>query len=264
MSASQVGYVRPVASVEAGNLPELPDPPPPGLAQVWTAAGAEDHSPGLATSGKVATSGGKIALTFDDGPDPRITPLILDTLSERQIKATFFVVGRQVEENPGILRRIVDEGHTIGNHTYDHANMSYLSPQQMRLELQSTQRAVDKALGYHHQMVLMRPPYGDPYFEGSDALPAFRRVVHQQQLFPVIWTIDSQDYLLGGNPEGVVRNVISQDEAGRRQDRDEVVLMHDVHPQDAQALPGIIDHFEGSGRKFVRVDELLRDKYLGQ
>jgi peptidoglycan/xylan/chitin deacetylase (PgdA/CDA1 family) len=234
------------------------------MAQVWTAAGAEDHSTGLATSGKLATSGGKISLTFDDGPDPRITPLILDTLREHHIKATFFVVGRQVEENPGLLRQIVDEGHTIGNHTYDHADMSYLSPEQMRLELQSTQRAVDKALGYHHQMVLMRPPYGNPYFEGSDALPAFRRVVQQQQLFPVIWTIDSQDYLLGGNPEGIVRNVISQDEAGRRQDRDEVILMHDIHPQDAQALPGIIDHYEGSGRKFVGVDELLADKYLGQ
>jgi len=250
--------------VKAGTLPELPDPPPPDMAQVWTVAEARDHSPDLATSGKLATSQGKIALTFDDGPDPRITPLILDTLNEHHMKATFFVMGGQVEENPGLLRRIVDEGHTIGNHTYDHADMSYLSPEQMRLELQSTQRAVDKALGYHHQMTLMRPPYGEPYFEGSGALPVFRRVIRQQQLFPVTWTIDPQDYLLAGYPERIVRNVISQDEAGRRQDRDEVILMHDIHLQDAQALPDIIDHYDGSGRKFVSVDELLRDKYLRQ
>ena len=264
ISSSQLGYVQPVSPVKAGTLPELPDPPPPDMAQVWTVAEARDHSPDLATSGKLATSQGKIALTFDDGPDPRITPLILDTLNEHHMKATFFVMGGQVEENPGLLRRIVDEGHTIGNHTYDHADMSYLSPEQMRLELQSTQRAVDKALGYHHQMTLMRPPYGEPYFEGSGALPVFRRVIRQQQLFPVTWTIDPQDYLLAGYPEGIVRNVISQDETGRRQDRDEVILMHDIHLQDAQALPGIIDHYDGSGRKFVSVDELLRDKYLRQ
>ena len=259
--SSRAAYIQPITSVEGGTLPELPDPSPPELGQVWADAG--DRSPDLATSGKLTTSGGKIALTFDDGPDPRVTPSILDTLREHHIEATFFVVGRQVEKHPGLLRRIVDEGHTIGNHTYDHADMSHLSPEQMRSELQDTQKAVDKALGYHYQMALMRPPYGDPYFGGSDALPAFRRVMSQQQLLPVTWTIDSQDYLMDGYPEGIVRNVIRQDEAGRRQDRDEVVLMHDIHPQDVQALPEIVDHYDGSGRKFVGVDELLRDKYLG-
>jgi peptidoglycan/xylan/chitin deacetylase (PgdA/CDA1 family) len=233
------------------------------MARVWAAARGKDHSPGLATRGKLATSGGKIALTFDDGPDPRITPLILDTLAEHHMKATFFVVGRRVEENPDLLRRIVDEGHTIGNHTYAHADMSYLSPEQMRLELQSTQRAVDKALGYHHWMALMRPPYGNPYFEGSDTLPVFRRVVRQQRLFPVIWTIDTQDYLMADNPQGIVRSVVRQDRTGRRKNRDQVVLMHDIHPQDAQALPEIIDHYEGSGRRFVSVSALLTDKYVG-
>lgn len=234
------------------------------MEEVWAAAEALDHSPGLATNGKLGTLGSKIALTFDDGPDPRVTPQILDTLREHHLRATFFVVGSQVEENPGLLRRIVQEGHTIGNHTYDHADMSRLSPGQMRSELQSTQKAVDDALGYHYKLALMRPPYGEPYFDGAGALPAFRRVVRQQQTFPVVWTIDTQDYVMAGRPRGIVRNVVSQDEAGRRQDRDEVILMHDIHPQDAQALPAIIDHYEGSGRKFVGVDELLRDKYLGQ
>jgi peptidoglycan/xylan/chitin deacetylase (PgdA/CDA1 family) len=210
----------------------------------------------------IGTSGGRIALTFDDGPDSRITPLILDTLRENHLKATFFVVGSQVEENPGLLRRIVEEGHAIGNHTYDHADMSALNPRQMRLELKSTQEAVDDALGYHHPMTLMRPPYGGAYFEGSDALPAFRSIVREQRLFPVNWTIDPQDYLLGGHPESIVRNVISQDEAGPGQERDEVILLHDIHPQDAQALPEIIDHYEGSGRRFVNVSELLTDKYV--
>jgi peptidoglycan/xylan/chitin deacetylase (PgdA/CDA1 family) len=260
-SSSRAAYVRPVSSVEASTFPELPDPSPPDLGQVWAEAG--DRSPDLATRGKLATSGGKIALTFDDGPDPRVTPSILDTLKEHHVEATFFVVGRQVEEHPGLLRRIVEEGHTIGNHTYDHADLSRLSPEQMRSELQRTQKAVDEALGYHYQMALIRPPYGDPYFGGSNALPAFRRVMGQQQLLPVTWTVDSQDYLMDGYPEGIVRNVVREDDAGRRQNRDEVILMHDIHLQDAQALPGIIDHYDGSDRKFVGVDELVRDKYLG-
>jgi hypothetical protein len=78
----------------------------------------------------------------------------------------------------------------------------------------------------------------------------------------VIWTIDPQDYLMDGNPQGVVRNVVRQDRAGRNQDRDQVVLMHDIRPQDARSLPGIIDYFECQGRKFAGVNELLSDKFL--
>ncbi len=260
-SSSELGHVRPASPVEAGAMPEPPGPSSPDLGEVWAAAVAGDSSPDLATNGKTGTSGGSVALTFDDGPDGRTTPLVLATLRRHDVKATFFVVGSQVERHPSLLRRIVEEGHTIGNHSYDHADMSYLTPGQIRLELQRTQKAVDKALGYHYQMKIMRPPYGEPYFEGSDALPAFRRIVRQEQLFPVIWTIDTQDYLMADNPRGIVGSVVRQDRTGRRKDRDQIVLMHDIHPQDAQALPGIIDHFERSGRRFVSVDELLSDKY---
>jgi peptidoglycan-N-acetylglucosamine deacetylase len=260
-SSSEPGSVRPVSPVEVGTMPEPPALSPPDLGDVWAAAVAEDSSPDLATNGKTGTSGGGVALTFDDGPDPRATPRILATLRQHDVKATFFVVGSQVERHPGLLRRIVEEGHTIGNHSYDHADMSYLSPRQIRLELQRTQKAVDKALGYHYQMRIMRPPYGEPYFEGSDALPAFRRIVRQEQIFPVIWTIDTQDYLMADNPQDIVRSVVRQDRTGRHRDRDQIVLMHDIHAQDTQALPGIIDHFERSDRRFVSVNELLRDKY---
>ena len=184
-SSSELGYVRSVSPVEAGTMPEPPGPSSPDLGEVWAAAVAGDSSPDLATNGKTGTSGGNVALTFDDGPDPGTTPRILATLRRHDVKATFFVVGSQVERHPGLLRRIVEEGHTIGNHSYDHADMSYLTPAQIRLELQRTQKTVDKALGYHYQMKIMRPPYGEPYFESSDALPAFRRIVRQEQLFPV-------------------------------------------------------------------------------
>jgi peptidoglycan-N-acetylglucosamine deacetylase len=254
-------HVRAVSPVEVRPMPEPPGPSAQGMNDVWDAAVDDDSSPDLATNGKTGTSGDGVALTFDDGPNPRTTPRILDTLREHDARATFFVVGSQVEKHPDLLRRIVEDGHAIGNHTYGHANLSRLSTTQMRDELQRTQEAVDKALGYHYEMKMMRPPYGEPYFEGSDALPAFRKVVRQEQLFPVIWTIDTQDYLMADNPRGIVKTVASQEKAGRGAERDQVVLMHDVHPQDVRALPGVIDHLERSGRQFVGVDELLRDKY---
>ena len=261
--SSERGHVGSVLPVETGTFPASPEPPLADMGQVWAAAVARDPSPDLATGGAVGTSGNRVALTFDDGPDPRTTPLILDTLRDRGAKATFFVVGRQVAQNPGLLRRIVEEGHIIGNHTYDHADMSGLSAGQMREELRSTQEAVDDALGYHRPMALMRPPYGNPYLQGSEALPAFRSVVWEQGLFPVMWTVDPGDYLLDGKPEGVVRAVTRADEAGRKGEADEVVLLHDNQRQTAEALPGIIDHYEGSDRRFTGVGELLADKYLG-
>ena len=259
---SASGHVRPASPVEAAALP-LPPEPPPDMGRVWAEAVARDPSPDLATGGSVGTSGNGVALTFDDGPNPRTTPLILDTLRERGARATFFVVGRQVAEKPGLLRRIVAEGHAIGNHTYAHADMSGLSAGRMRNELRITQEAVDDALGYHRPMALMRPPYGNPYIDGSDALPAFRAVAREQGLFPVMWTVDPSDYLLDGQPEDIVRGVAGTEGTGKRGGGDEVVLLHDNQRQTAEALPEIIDRYEKSGRRLVGVDELLADKYLG-
>jgi peptidoglycan/xylan/chitin deacetylase (PgdA/CDA1 family) len=92
---------------EAEILPEPPDLRQPDMERVWDAAIAKYSWPDLATHGKTGTSGRRIALTFDDGPDPRTTPRILDSLREHDLKATFFVLGRRVKERPGLLRRIV-------------------------------------------------------------------------------------------------------------------------------------------------------------
>ncbi len=246
---------------EAGTFPGPPDPQQPDMGRVWAAAIAQDPWPALATHGKTGTSGRRIALTFDDGPDPRTIPQILDLLREHDLKATFFVLGRQVKKAPGLLRRIVKEGHTIGNHAYNHTDMSDLSQKRMRLELRRTQEIVDDALGYHYPMVLMRPPYGNPYFGGSDALPVFRKVVRDKGLFPILWTADPRDYQLAGRPENVLRSIVRADETGRKWKRDQVLLLHDTHGQTADALPQIIDHYERSGRQFADVDELLADKY---
>jgi peptidoglycan-N-acetylglucosamine deacetylase len=257
------GYTRVMSPIEAEAAPEPPDPRQPDMEAIWDSAITKDPSPDLATHGKTGTAGRRIVLTFDDGPDPHITPRILATLREYDLKATFFVLGRQVDKRPGLLRRIVEEGHTIGNHTYNHTDMSDLSRKRMQAELRRTQEAVDDALGYHYSMVLMRPPYGHPYLGGSDALPEFQKVVREHRLFPVLWTVDPRDYLLGGHPQVVVRGVVRADESRRKGKKDQVLLLHDTHRQTADALPQIIDHYERSGRRFADVGELLAEKYAG-
>ena len=265
LSGSSSEDTQVVVPVEARTLPIPPNLPTmaqqPDMEGVWDDAIAQDPTPALAARSKVGTSGGRIALTFDDGPDRQTTPPILDELRKHDIKATFFVLGRQVKKNPGLLRRIVAEGHTIGNHTYDHADLSGLNEKQMRRELRSTQKAVDDALGYHYPMVLMRPPYGDPYFGGSNALPVLQKVVRQERLFPVLWTQDPSDYLYDGDPQGVVQNVVRADAKGKKRAQDQVLLLHDTHRQTMEALPRIIAHYERSGRQFAGVNELLADKY---
>jgi peptidoglycan-N-acetylglucosamine deacetylase len=261
--SSESEYARVLSPVVVGTAPEPPDREQPDMEMVWDSARAKDPSPDLATHGRTGTSGRRIALTFDDGPDPRTTPRILDTLREYDLKATFFVLGRQVDKRPGLLRRIVMEGHTLGNHTYNHADMSDLSQKGMLSELRRTQEAVDDALGYHYPMLLMRPPYGNPYLGGSNALPEFQKVVRNQGLFPILWTVDPRDYLLSGHPEGVVRGVARADEIGRKRKKDQVLLLHDTHRQTVVALPGIIDYYERSGRQFADVGEILADKYAG-
>src|SRR2546426_11151260 len=101
---------------------------------------------------------GKIALTFDDGPDPRFTPRILDILKEKRAPATFFVTGVAASGSPGLLHREYDEGHEIGNHTYTHPHFNQISRAQLEIELNLTERLFESTLGV--KTLLFRPPYG--------------------------------------------------------------------------------------------------------
>ena len=261
--------VETVSPVESGNLTAFSAPfsAPPGLAapdmgRVWDAAVVREPSPSLAVFGKGMASEGKVALTFDDGPDPLATPQVLDVLQEYDITATFFVVGSYVEQHPEIVQRIVEEGHTLGNHSYSHTSMSILGEPQLRWELRKTQKVVDKALGYHYPMSTMRPPYGHPYQDGSANLPAFQEVVREKELFPVLWTPSPHDYLFDGQPEGIIQS-ISQLQADR-EEHDEVLLLHDNKQQTADALPVVIELYQSEGLEFTDVHELLADKYLDE
>ena len=119
---------------------------------------------------------------------------------------------------------------------------------------------MDEALGYHYPMDLMRPPYGEPYFDRSSMLAAIKRIVREEKLFVVLWTLDTQDYLFDGSPAMFIRNVISADQRVRPR-ADRVILLHDNHRQTAEALPEIIDYYRASSLRFTNVHELLADKY---
>jgi peptidoglycan/xylan/chitin deacetylase (PgdA/CDA1 family) len=214
----------------------------------WEFIAGRDPSPSLAVLGETYNYGRQVALTFDDGPDPNVTPAVLDVLRDHELKATFFVVGRRVARNPETVRRIVREGHSLGNHTYNHPNMADLGAGQMRNEMQSTQEAVDRALGYSYPMTLMRPPYGAPYLSDQHMRPLFQSVMRERRAYPVMWTVDSRDWELEGQAYSIAENV----HAGTSKEGG-VILLHDTHESTAEALPRIIAQYSAAGFSFATV-----------
>ncbi|MEQ8221783.1 MAG: polysaccharide deacetylase family protein [Candidatus Eremiobacterota bacterium] len=190
---------------------------------------------------------GRLALTFDDGPDPYYTPVILDILRKNNIKGTFFVTGINASLYPDIIRKIAEEGHTLGNHTYSHINMRTRSDYNILEELQMTQELVDRALGYHYKLGQIRPPYGEYDYS------IYTLLSHYGQI-PVLWQIDSQDWM-GYGDYYVLDNLYRQCYRGG------VILLHDIYPAAGHILQEFIDHMQYKGFKFITVEDLLYQKY---
>ncbi|MCS6875158.1 MAG: glycosyltransferase [Pyrinomonadaceae bacterium] len=201
---------------------------------------------------------GWVALTFDDGPDPIWTPKILDILKQENVKASFFIVGANGEQNPGLVRRIVEEGHDIGNHSFTHPNMGKVPLKITDLELNATQRLIQSLTG--RGTILFRPPYfGDAEPQTPDEVEP---IVEASRLgyIAVGLHIDPEDWKTPG-AETITERVIdailnpSEDENKRGQ----IVLLHDSggdRSQTVEALPKIIETLKSKGYKFVTVSEL--------
>ncbi len=190
---------------------------------------------------------GRLALTFDDGPDPYYTPVILDILRKNNIKGTFFVTGINASLYPDMIRKIAEEGHTIGNHTYSHINMRTRSDYNILEELQITQELVDRALGYHYKLDLVRPPYGEYDY-------SIYALLSHYGLIPVLWQIDSQDWMCYGD-------YYVLDNLYRQYYRGGVILFHDSCPSAGHILQEFIDRMHYKGFKFITVEDLLYQKY---
>lgn len=179
-----------------------------------------------------------IALTFDDGPDPEITPQVLDILERHNAKATFFLIGVHVPGNEALVRRIHASGHEIGNHTWSHRDLTELSPAEVEEEVSRTQEVIS-ASGVPLPN-LVRPPYG-----GTDVM-----VRSHIPLTVVIWNVDPEDWKAKKKPEKIIEHVLAYAKPGA------IVDLHDIKQATADALDTILTSLE-QNYHLVTVSELL-------
>jgi peptidoglycan/xylan/chitin deacetylase (PgdA/CDA1 family) len=186
-----------------------------------------------------------VAMTFDDGPHPRNTPRLLDILRARNIKATFYVIGQNVDRHAGIVRRIVAEGHEIGNHTYTHRKLTALSDSQVETEMKKTEDAIIRAAGVKPRT--MRPPYGA-------LLQRQRSMIFSSFSYPTImWSVDPNDWRRPG-PSVVTSRILNGAHNGA------IILAHDLHAPTVDAMPRTFDGLLSKGYQFVTVSQLLAQK----
>ena len=199
---------------------------------------------------------GLVALTFDDGPDPSWTPRILEILRQENVPATFFIIGTNGQAHPEIMRRIVDEGHDIGNHTYTHPNLGDVPGRVTDFELNATQRLIESVTG--RGTILFRPPYfGDAEPSTPDEVDPIVRA-RQLGYLTIGLRVDPGDWALPGTSEIVQRTVegITETDPDRR---GQIVLLHDGggnRQQTVEALPEIIHQLRARKFRFVTVSQL--------
>ncbi len=190
--------------------------------------------------GKV--NGPFIAMTFDDGPHPRNTPRLLEMLRQRNIKATFYVVGTNSKRYPDMLREMVAEGHEIGNHTVNHLGLSRLSADKIRRELGGAHEAVLSATGVPPTTV--RPPYG------SVTKAQKQWIFDEFGYTTVLWSVDPRDWQRPG-VSVVARRIVEGARNGS------IILAHDIHKPTIDAMPSALDELLRRGYRFVTVSQLM-------
>ena len=180
----------------------------------------------------------KAALTFDDGPDARYTGALLDGLRARNIKVSFFLLGEKVEQNPDLVRRMQEEGHLVGNHTYHHVQLDKLSDAKAREEILKTNNLIYETTGTYPQY--MRPPFG-----------AWKKNLELRvEMIPVFWTIDTLDWKVQ-NTEQIINTVEEKVKDGS------IILMHDEYKTTVEAALRLADSLKEKGYELVKVDELI-------
>jgi peptidoglycan/xylan/chitin deacetylase (PgdA/CDA1 family) len=229
------------APAPATPVPEATTSSAPGATPVPTATTPTTGAPKI-TYSQCHVDGPYIAMTFDDGPSAANTPRLLDLLKQRKIHATFFFVGQCVQENPEIVKRIVAEGHEIGNHSWSHPDLAKMNDAAVHDQIQKTQDAIVQACGVTPK--LMRPPYG--------AFTARQRAwANGNWGYKIIlWDVDPEDWKYR-NAEHVKAEILKQTVAGS------IILSHDIHKTTVDAMPETLDTLLAKGFKFVTVSELI-------
>lgn len=199
----------------------------------------------------------EVALTFDDGPDSRWTGSILDTLKSRHAHATFFVIGLAATKEMGLTRRIIREGHEIGNHTFTHPDLANTSRWWTRLQFDAAQRLFEAILG--KRTILMRTPYlGDNDPSTPDELVPIE-IATQLGYITAGLSVDGEDWRKGALPDSIITNVLRAREIGRNSDTGNVVLLHDGggdRSHTVAALGRLIDSIRARGDTLVTLGQL--------
>lgn len=226
--------VEPQPVIQSMNATEAPVPAPTPVP-----APAAPRKP---TYNSCNVESSTVAMTFDDGPHPKLTPKLLDMLKERNIKATFFVIGKCVAEYPDIAKRIVDEGHEIANHSWNHPQLTKLSASAFDAEISQTTDAIVKATGI--RPVTMRPPYG------AINATLTKRLNDEYGLCVILWSVDPQDWKIRKS-DHVSSHIIKNAAPGS------IILAHDIHASTIDAMPAALDALQAKGYKFATVSELI-------
>lgn len=198
-------------------------------------------------------AGKRIALTYDDGPNPVWTPPLLDLLDRHAAKVTFFLIGRWAEREPGLVREIVARGHAIGNHTFSHPTMPAHRANRIRDELASCRAAVvasGETFSRVDGAMLMRPPYGR-------RRPGTLRTMREEGYVPVTWSITGYDWRRRITTDEITRNCLKAGEG-------DIILLHDGHDgepaadrsRSVEATRNLLEHYGPEGYRFVTVPGL--------
>ena len=180
----------------------------------------------------------KVAITFDDGPNPDYTPDLLKGLKERGVSATFFLLGKEVEKYPELVEQMHAEGHLIGTHSYEHVNLCNLTDEKAIEQVDKTNALIEKITGERPQFI--RPPYGC-WKKNLD---------YKTSMIEVLWDVDPLDWKTG-NSDVVVSRVLKNVEEG------DIILLHDASASSVKAALSIIDKLQEDGYLFVTVDEIV-------
>ena len=226
----------------------LPLPPllPPRATNPWRRPGngLAIPSPGWAARSK------QLALTYDDGPNDPHTQHLLDVLARHKVRATFFLIGRYVQQRPDIVRELVKAGHVVGNHTFTHPLLIFKSARELRVAARNCDRALTDAVGEHSN--LFRPPFGG-------RRPAVLRIAREMGLEPIMWNVTGYDWN-ATSAEQIERKVTRQVRGG------DVILLHDGGHRDfgadrsytVTATDRLISRYKSEGYEFVTIPEMMR------
>lgn len=247
-----------VENTGAGQLPPLPSapvaPPPGAVSQLQQPTDAtamatppmgEGQPPAQRSASSytaIHTDGPYIAITFDDGPNPETTNKLLKILADRGVKATFFVLGSRAEQSPEILRAMVAAGHEVGNHSWNHPQLTKIPVAAADKQIEDTNTVIQNATGVKPRY--LRPPYG------SMNPTLARHIEEKYGLTFIYWAVDPLDWKVRDS-NAVHDQIMKQVRPGA------IILAHDIHPTTVAAMPRVIDELLEKGYKFKTVSELI-------